>query len=488
MRPGFKWMISSFSSHGQHHPSSLLLQLSYYVWYEPLYPGKSLTYIQAVSGMDGQSNQHLWQLNFLHLNKKITLLGFYFGLLPWITMSDFGSPHYTETFMLSLQLTTASHRPSGNISSPQWQCHTVTVKNTLHLPVGGHIVEFKHSSTNATSQLPKDIPIERHVWVRLRDPNCDKRKLSDSSRDTIRWSKHSLLPLLSSIPLNRSAHLTVNAAADACAVEETVGIGGWVQLDSNMFWFSQTWKKSVVKRFLNRQVPTIPLPQDIDVDLTSNSGSWLVVSQSQQSLSSRTTPCTLSTARQTSSAIQIQDTKLRARIREGLCDASHALPPPNPPKFRPTLWRITSTIFTLFRFLPSFTLFEEHSTQTKLLQASAKSLPSPARFHHPIKFLQSTEDKETIESDRARHQLREIFHGIGFSSKLYCEIHNSAFLDRIADSVGTGGLLMYLQVWRRWACWCSCQSFLPAEAPLSLVLDYLHASDHLKKKKNSQPF
>ena len=171
--------------------------------------------------------------------------------------------------------------------------------------------------------------------MRLRDPNCDKRKLSDSSRDTIRWSKHSLLPLLSSIPLNRSAHLTVNAAADACAVEETVGIGGWVQLDSNMFWFSQTWKKSVVKRFLNRQVPTIPLPQDIDVDLTSNSGSWLVVSQSQQSLSSRTTPCTLSTARQTSSAIQIQDTKLRARIREGLCDASHALPPPNPPKFRP---------------------------------------------------------------------------------------------------------------------------------------------------------
>ena len=111
MRPGFKWMISSFSSHGQHHPSSLLLQLSYYVWYEPLYPGKSLTYIQAVSGMDGQSNQHLWQLNFLHLNKKITLLidtllqnpcrkniEKIIGILLWVTSLD----HHVRFWVTSL--------------------------------------------------------------------------------------------------------------------------------------------------------------------------------------------------------------------------------------------------------------------------------------------------------------------------------------------------------------------------------------------------
>ena len=45
---------------------------------------------------------------------------------------------------------------------------------------------------------------------------------------------------------------------------------------------------------------------------------------------------------------------------------------------------------------------------------------------------------------------------------------------------------MYLQVWNHWACWCQCHCFPPAEAPLSLVLDYLHASDHLKRKKDSK--
>ena len=39
---------------------------------------------------------------------------------------------------------------------------------------------------------------------------------------------------------------------------------------------------------------------------------------------------------------------------------------------------------------------------------------------------------------------------------------------------------MYVQVWNHWACWCQCHSYPPAEAPLSLVLDYLHAPDHLK--------
>ena len=97
---------------------------------------------------------------------------------------------------------------------------TITPHNTLHLPVGGQIVEFRHATISTSSQLPKDIPIERHAWVRIRDPNCDKRKLSEASWDTLQWSKQSLLPLLSSIPLNRSTHLAIQAAADAFAVEQ----------------------------------------------------------------------------------------------------------------------------------------------------------------------------------------------------------------------------------------------------------------------------
>ena len=125
------------------------------------------------------------------------------------------------------------------------------------------------------------------------------------------------------------------------------------------------------------------------------------------------------------------------------------------------------------------------------LRPTAKSLPSPATFRKAITSLQSTIDKDESDAERARSFWRDIFYEIGFSSKLYCEIHNSAFIDqhinRIGDSLGTGGLLMYVQVWNHWACWCQCHSYSPAEAPLSLVLDSLHASDHFKRKKDSKP-
>ena len=124
------------------------------------------------------------------------------------------------------------------------------------------------------------------------------------------------------------------------------------------------------------------------------------------------------------------------------------------------------------------------------LQASAKHLPSPAKFHHRTRTSHTTEAKESVEADKAKDRLREIFYDIGFSSKLFCEIHDSQFadqhIDRMGESLGTGGLLMYLQVWRHWACWCHLHSTIPAEAPLSFIVDYLHASD-LFKKKNLEP-
>ena len=125
------------------------------------------------------------------------------------------------------------------------------------------------------------------------------------------------------------------------------------------------------------------------------------------------------------------------------------------------------------------------------LKPTAKSLHSPATFCKAVTSLQSTINKDESDAERAKSFLRDILYAIGFSSKLYCEIHNSAFIDqrinRIADSIGTGGLLMCVQVWNHWACWCQCHSYPPAEAPLSLVLDYLQASDHLKRKKDSKP-
>ena len=123
-------------------------------------------------------------------------------------------------------------------------CATITIQNHLHLPVGARIVEFKHSPISSRSQLPKEVCIERHIWLRLRDP--------DASKDALIWSKHSLLPLLTSIPLNRTTQMTINAAADAFATEEEMGIGGWIQIDNTTFWFSQFWKRSDLQPYLTR--------------------------------------------------------------------------------------------------------------------------------------------------------------------------------------------------------------------------------------------
>ena len=140
-------------------------------------------------------------------------------------------------------------------------------------------------------------------------------------------------------------------------------------------------------------------------------------------------------------------------------------------------------------FTSSLTASSETDTQiyNSFVRPTAKSLHSPATFRKATTSLQSTAQKDESEADRARSLLRDIFYDVGFSSKLYCEIYTSAFIDqhinRIADSLGTGGLLMYVQVWYHWACWCQCHSSLPAEAPLSLVLDYLHASDPQAKEE-----
>ena len=186
------------------------------------------------------------------------------GILLWAT----SLVHHVRFLLTSLYRDLYSI-PATNYSIPptQWEYFlrllndsaTITVKNSLHLPLEAKVVEFRHSTITAKDQLPIDLPIDRHVWVRIRDPNCEKRKLSFLSKDTLQWSKKSLLPLLSSIPLHRTTSLTVTAAADAFADETEMGIGGWVSIGSSTFWFSHTtWTSRHSYRFQNPYRGTSP--------------------------------------------------------------------------------------------------------------------------------------------------------------------------------------------------------------------------------------
>ena len=223
---------------------------------------------------------------------------------------------------------------------------------------------------------------------------------------------------------------------------------------------------TVVKRFLNRNVPNIPLPPDIDDELESISGSWIVPSKPTSTSRSHTEPSTVSIACQTSSQKPSLQVSPRSRPRDFSTCEAHALPPP---KFRmkskPPTFHLGGLDAPVLHSFASPTKTERTTLDPpilRILQASAKCLPSPARFHHPSRTSQTTEARESAESNKAKDRLKEIFYDIGFSSKLFCEIHDSEFADqhieRIGESLGTGGLLMYLQVWHHWACWCHLHS------------------------------
>ena len=238
------------------------------------------------------------------------------------------------------------------------------------------------------------------------------------------------------------------------------------------------------------------MSEELDDELRSLSGSWLLLSNSNED---NVTPARVSTADQ---GCQTQPnsslpspTPRSTRSSLYTHNEQEALPPPTflPKSKLPRLHYGGLTTPDLHCFSSSLPPAVAPAIRNNeiFLQPTAKSLPSPATFRKATTALQSSIQKDEMEASRARSWLLDIFCEISFASKLFTEIHNSAFVEqhinRIADSLGTGGLLMYLQVWNHWACWCQCHSYSPAEAPLSLVLDYLHASDRLKRKKDSKP-
>ncbi len=121
------------------------------------------------------------------------------------------------------------------------------------------------------------------------------------------------------------------------------------------------------------------------------------------------------------------------------------------------------------------------------LEPTPKSLPSPASFRKTFTALQPI---RTIPNQKELDPNSGVILTGSNSLPNSCEIHNSEFMDqhidRIADSLGTGGLVAYIQIWNHWACWCQCHLHMPAELPLSLLLNYFHASDHLKRRKDSK--
>ena len=85
---------------------------------------------------------------------------------------------------------------------------------------------------------------------------------------------------------------------------------------------------TIVKRFLNRTTPSIPLPDDIDDDPASHSESWLLISQTTEDL--EVLPTSIATvACQTSASPQPLYEKPRSNLEKNrFLHRTEALPPP----------------------------------------------------------------------------------------------------------------------------------------------------------------
>ena len=219
---------------------------------------------------------------------------------------------------------------------------------------------------------------------------------------------------------------------------------------------------TIVKRFLKGETPSIPLPPGIADDMTSNpsTGSWLLVSQNGTQANHTKNTKEVECQTSPNGPPLYHCPRACAKRFFGLSNDAPASVPSFPPKSRlPKLHHGGLQAPQLHCFATSSCSdpYPRTPQPVPYVKPIPKSLPSPASFRKAIATLQFTMEKDASEAERARSQLRAIFYEIQFSYKLFCEIRNSEFLDqhidRVADSLGTGGFLAYIGIWNHWACW-----------------------------------
>ena len=130
-------------------------------------------------------------------------------------------------------------RPLGtsfSLNPGHWQSLANALDDSLYfvsspagsgIPVGGKLLSAKHVELRRRSDLKLVQPSGKRVWLRIADPRTEKRKLSDTSREFVKfWMRWAIcsprLPLPSATP--------ILVAADAMACGNKVGIGGFALL------------------------------------------------------------------------------------------------------------------------------------------------------------------------------------------------------------------------------------------------------------------
>ena len=168
------------------------------------------------------------------------------------------------------------HRPLGtaySVDPSEWPCIAAHLSDSLQfistprgtsIPVGSSLLSARHTNLKTKADL-RLVPISsRRVWLRVADPSSSRRKLSEPSREMLRfllwWCKHPW-PWR---PLALPPVLPFESAADAFGEGDACGVGGWLRLGSaQCFWFSERFCPADFRKL------GIPVKDDANRDISA---------------------------------------------------------------------------------------------------------------------------------------------------------------------------------------------------------------------------
>ena len=151
------------------------------------------------------------------------------GLLIWAT---------SVALHLLAPLYSDLNSPPGSMHSipPQmWSAFRASLTKDLKT---SHSLPGLWITMHCTQDVPQVPGTSKPTWVRIADPNNPYTSLSKSSQQCLTW----LASCFRRSPIQPLArpHQLQALAADACAEDDMVGIGGWAITSSQVVWFAET--------------------------------------------------------------------------------------------------------------------------------------------------------------------------------------------------------------------------------------------------------
>lgn len=193
----------------------------------------------------------------------------FLGLALWVTQLW---PHMRTWMHFMYRDLYSIPASQFSVAPDDWELLCSCLSDDLHfirrppntaIPLQGHLIQVRHQTVQNKTDLANCRLSDKRIWLRIRDPNSKKRKLSVDSRRVSRMFHNwlgTISPLVSMWP---KPQFNGTCVADAFASGNQAGIGGAIILPSGtMIWYSLRLHLSQF------QALQIPMHDDLQKDIS----------------------------------------------------------------------------------------------------------------------------------------------------------------------------------------------------------------------------